>query len=130
MAGTGLYHMRRNPSSSGSSLGSSNLPLTAAALKPAADAAADARKRRRFIVTSFYTRRPRRKLGMQLALRSGFRSFSQAVVETCQPVVRRRIFGIEFNTAPDLLSRLFDRAPLFEQRAQLEVGFPELAIAG
>src|ERR1700686_914333 len=129
MAGTGLYHIRRKPSSSGSSLGRSNLPFTAAAVRPAAAAAAEARKRRRFIVTSFYPRGRCGQLGVQLAFGSSLRGLPQAVVETCQPVVRRWIFGIQLNAAPDLPGRFVDGAPLFEQSAQLEVGLPELAIA-
>src|ERR1700694_1767217 len=97
MAATGLYHIRRKPSSSGSSLGRSNLPFTAPALRPAADAAAEARKRRRFIVPSFYTRHRRRQLGVQLAFGSSLGGFPQAVVETRQPIMGRRILGIQLD---------------------------------
>ena len=49
MARTGLYHIRRKPSSSGSSLGSRSLPLGLSALSLAAETAAAARNRRRFM---------------------------------------------------------------------------------
>ena len=44
MGGTGLYHIRRKPNSSGSSLGSSSLRLSSAARSPPADSGGSGEK--------------------------------------------------------------------------------------
>src|SRR5579864_7274509 len=130
MAGTGLYHMSRNPSSSASSLGSSSLPFVSAAFSPAAEAAAAARKRRRFIVTSFYIRPGCGQLGMQFALALGFLGSTQAFIQACQPVMRHRIFGVQLRAPPDLGRRLVEFALVFKKHAQLEMRLPELPVTG
>src|SRR5476649_503559 len=126
MGATGLYHIRRKPNSSASSLGRSSLTLLSAAFSLVAVAAAAARNRRRFMDASFYNAR---EPGVQFSFGTGLGGLTQPVVQTRQAVMRHRIVGAQLDAAPHLPCRVLELFLLVQQHSQLKVRFPKLTVA-